>query len=388
MSTISPEREKKLRKLVQMMNTRHKEPFPVNADLLSCFDIAIAPDELDFLLKFGMDTLSSAQAMSLSGMPEEQFRPFFDGIIRKGMIEEGEAEDQYMLRGILFGWFEMYLCGGLETPERQEFARRFDKLLKGFGKMNVLPLRLLFNHKAKRRKPAQSIVAGPPDGSPATRRISVNQTIPTAPMQVYPSSNVFDLIEKHGEAGQIAVVHCFCRQAHKMVNEPCKFNHRPQSCVVLGSMTDMVVRHGYGRKITKAEALDLIHEVQQKGAVHQVFHRDEDADRPEFAICNCCWDCCGVLGSYNRAILPLVVRSHYIADVPEESVCTECGVCADYCPVQAITVPNGGAAVNEALCIGCGQCELHCPEHAISLYEKERTVVLPLKKRSEARIPW
>jgi 2-oxoglutarate ferredoxin oxidoreductase subunit delta len=72
----------------------------------------------------------------------------------------------------------------------------------------------------------------------------------------------------------------------------------------------------------------------------------------------------------------------------EDSVCTECGVCADYCPVQAIAPNGGGAKIDETLCIGCGQCELHCPEHAIHLHEKQRTVVLPLKKRSEARIPW
>ncbi|MBN1162962.1 MAG: 4Fe-4S binding protein [Candidatus Krumholzibacteriota bacterium] len=49
----------------------------------------------------------------------------------------------------------------------------------------------------------------------------------------------------------------------------------------------------------------------------------------------------------------------------DESKCTGCGICADICPVGAVTV-EGVAGINEALCTGCGACVAECPRGAIS----------------------
>jgi electron transport complex protein RnfB len=117
-----------------------------------------------------------------------------------------------------------------------------------------------------------------------------------------------------------------------------------------------------------------------------VFHKDEDMHNPEIAICNCCWDCCGILGSYSRGILPLNFHSFFEARLPDLSLCSGCATCEDFCPVQAISVANDKCAINPQNCIGCGQCQLHCPEGAIQLVTNERRVFLPLKKKSEARI--
>ncbi|MBN1105705.1 MAG: hypothetical protein JXL84_20015 [Deltaproteobacteria bacterium] len=70
---------------------------------------------------------------------------------------------------------------------------------------------------------------------------------------------------------------------------------------------------GIGRYVSKDEALGLIKKLEEKGAVHRVFHEKEDVREPEIAICNCCLDFCAVLGSYNRGILPLHFRSYYLA---------------------------------------------------------------------------
>ncbi|MBW2432129.1 MAG: 4Fe-4S binding protein, partial [Deltaproteobacteria bacterium] len=54
--------------------------------------------------------------------------------------------------------------------------------------------------------------------------------------------------------------------------------------------------------------------------------------------------------------------------------------------VQAITVNNGKSQIDVDKCIGCGQCEFQCPNNVITLIAQEREVMLPLQKRSEARI--
>jgi ferredoxin len=389
-SNLSTDRAKNLRRLAELMNTRHKIPFPITKQLLSCFDIALTSAEVDFLVRLGTEPYTFETAASMSPLPGGPFELFFEGLVRKGFIwphETAEGEEQYVLPGIMLGWFEVYLSGGEETPERREFARRLDLFIRSFGKMSSFPLRKLINHRIRRSEPYQSILA--PGNIPERgkgKTIPVNRSVDSEPARVYPARTVKELIERHGDGESIAVVHCFCRQYHKMMEQPCRFEHPAQSCIGLGSLSRYAVKHGVGRFVSKSEALELVRNLQSRGAIHLVFHKDEDMHNPEIAICNCCWDCCGILGSYSRGILPLNFHSFFEARLPDLSLCSGCATCEDFCPVQAISVANDKCAINPQNCIGCGQCQLHCPEGAIQLVTNERRVFLPLKKKSEARI--
>ena len=46
--------------------------------------------------------------------------------------------------------------------------------------------------------------------------------------------------------------------------------------------------------------------------------------------------------------------------------CTGCGACVEVCPVEAITLKDGIASVNEDECTECGTCEAECPSDAIT----------------------
>ena len=48
--------------------------------------------------------------------------------------------------------------------------------------------------------------------------------------------------------------------------------------------------------------------------------------------------------------------------------CTGCGDCVDVCPVEALSVENEKAVVNDE-CIDCGACINVCPSEALSLPE-------------------
>jgi NAD-dependent dihydropyrimidine dehydrogenase PreA subunit len=57
--------------------------------------------------------------------------------------------------------------------------------------------------------------------------------------------------------------------------------------------------------------------------------------------------------------------------VIEEDKCTGCGVCVDYCHVDAIEVdPDRGIVqiVDLETCIECHSCQQNCPEGAIKVY--------------------
>jgi len=45
--------------------------------------------------------------------------------------------------------------------------------------------------------------------------------------------------------------------------------------------------------------------------------------------------------------------------------CTNCGICLDYCPTQAIIQKNGSAGIDEEKCIGCGECLVVCKPGAV-----------------------
>ncbi|WP_299447307.1 4Fe-4S binding protein [uncultured Phascolarctobacterium sp.] len=49
----------------------------------------------------------------------------------------------------------------------------------------------------------------------------------------------------------------------------------------------------------------------------------------------------------------------------DKSGCVGCGICANQCPMRAISVKNGKAAIDIRHCIVCGQCAHKCPKHAI-----------------------
>ena len=58
--------------------------------------------------------------------------------------------------------------------------------------------------------------------------------------------------------------------------------------------------------------------------------------------------------------------------VIEEPWCKGCGICAAFCPKQALEICCEKAVMKDpAACIACGQCEQRCPDYAIYLVNME-----------------
>lgn len=76
----------------------------------------------------------------------------------------------------------------------------------------------------------------------------------------------------------------------------------------------------------------------------------------------------------------------------DEKRCSGCGLCVDVCPVGAITLQNGVAAIDQNLCTECESCAAACPEGAIltvtepALVPQAEREVAPYK-RQQATVP-
>jgi Pyruvate/2-oxoacid:ferredoxin oxidoreductase delta subunit len=390
---MDSKRRRKLRALAKLMVNQSEMIVPVTNDVVDCFELIISPEEADFMFKMGSQSYTYERLLPYADMSEEKFKKFFESMIKKGLIRSlGKIDDkeQFVLPPLMLGWFEIQLNKGQVTDETKEFARRVEKAQRNFTQFNRFPLRNMYNFMLKRSKffKAQQTVATIiyPKETGKKIVIDINQDI-HALSKIYPTEKVYKLVEKYGDDNKIGVWNCFCRTKRGLTNNPCRFHIPYETCIILGSFAEYIVEYGFGRYISKGEALDILLEARKKGAVHSVFHEEENIDLPEMTICNCCWDCCGILGLYNRGIGPLQYKTYYIAQIHDNSLCVGCNrLCEKYCPVNAHSLVNGVAVIHTKKCIGCGQCYFQCPRDAVKLNNKERVVVVPLQKISEARL--
>jgi len=195
--------------------------------------------------------------------------------------------------------------------------------------------------------------------------ITLDHDIPLQDLeQIIPYPTARNLVLKGPP--DVAVFQCGCRQVRDKPCEPI------QVCMAIGQpFVDFIIEHhpNSSRRLTQAEALELLEAEHKRGHLHSAWFKDACLDR-FYSICNCCKCCCGGIEAMVKHGAPSMVSSGYVAKVDEAS-CTACGACADACAFEAIKM-NGSATVNWEKCMGCGVCQGQCPTEAISLVRDER----------------
>ncbi len=172
--------------------------------------------------------------------------------------------------------------------------------------------------------------------------------------------------------GPISLQNCICRQAKDLLGESCKVTSVRENCMGFGDGAQLYIDNGWGRQISKEEALEVLRKNQEDGLVLQA----GNAISPGF-ICSCCGCCCGVLE--NLKVLPRPVEffsSNFFAEVDSE-LCVGCETCVERCQMDAIKLVKEKSKIMLKKCIGCGLCVASCPEEAITLVRKEEATVPP-----------
>ncbi len=179
----------------------------------------------------------------------------------------------------------------------------------------------------------------------------------------------FDNLESLIEStqGPYMVTNCICKQLKDLEGEPCKVTSRREVCMGFGYAAKMYIEQGWGREISKDEAIEILRQNQEDGLVLQ-----PDNSQELGFICSCCSCCCESLSRYIKFPNPGSMSiTNYYAEIDPE-LCNGCGTCVNICPMEAIKLQDDISKIKKKRCIGCGNCVVKCPVEAISLKKRDK----------------
>ena len=352
-------------------------PTPVNSTLIEILKTQLTEDELDFINAFRRKTSQTMdQLKKTSKLSEPQILSFVKRLAKKGFIfnqPNSEGVMVYRLMPLLMvGAFEYLYMKKIEHNEVEEkLAKMFSKYFeetRDFIQANYEQIVPIFENMLPIDR-TMPILNETIQGDQIS--LSVNKEIDVPEETIVPTQKVEKLIEKFDD---ITVGHCFCRHHRDLLGKPCKVTNLRENCFTFGKSARYVAEQGFGRLVSKEEALEIMKNSEDDGLIHKAFHPHSDITKTETSICNCCKDCCGTLEWWRMGIVALINSTNYLSQV-DPDLCVGCGTCVEKCPVDAIKLNDSEKAeVNAEYCIGCGVCAHFCPENAISLLEGMRKV--------------
>lgn len=290
--------------------------------------------------------VSVAAVAAGAGISAEEIARTLEALAARGLVYSRSLEDGtmgYALHQVGFGFPQSFFWKGEDTPH----ARKMTHLLVRY-----------FN-----RKTTQETFGG--RETKPYRYIPIERAIKHDLQAVLPHDRMETVLEG---ATRFAVAHCPCRVEAGLLGKPCE--HPNEVCLKFDEMAEYLIDRGLGREISRDEARDIVRKSAEAGLVHFV---DNAAGKVKHN-CNCCGCACWNVGSIRRRKIPRdALMAVYFLRETDAELCLGCGACAEICPVNAISVEGGLAAVDRDWCIGCGVCALRCPVDALRIvYRTDR----------------
>lgn len=172
---------------------------------------------------------------------------------------------------------------------------------------------------------------------------------------VMQTEEILDILE-HRQV--IAVIPCACRTGKPPCAHPLHTPHEINSCIAFGLAAILQIGSGLGRRINAQEARAIFEQATDSGLVHHIIYSMGEI----LEICNCCPETCAAIKTYKSGIPEALRPSDYVAT--RTSRCNGCShrsgrICVKICPY--------GKEPSRAQCFGCGLCARYCPQQAIRM---------------------
>ena len=383
-----PSVQEKLEKATGVVCKQGMVQFPVSDTAVAIIVSVVGENEaeLDLICAFDQKPSQTLEQLAeSSGLSRETIEQSATSLAQKGLIFNQPNSAGVMIYRLL----PLMLVGLMEykfmveltrSQEEKRLAGLFEKLLEELKDQiqdNFDTISPLFSSSPAVDRTVPNRLTE--DGKPV-KIIPVDKALDVSEEFVLPSQTVEEIINKFDD---IAVGYCFCRQRRSLLGDDCSTQAPTLNCFTFGKSARHTAAQGFAKKVTKQEALKIMHEAAQAGLIHKAFHPGSRESSPETSICNCCKDCCDTLGLWRKGTLPLINSTYHLSVIDPET-CSGCGTCVEWCPTDAIALNEEGLAQREESdCLGCGVCSRFCPEEAISLQEGLRRVfIMPPRLRS------
>ena len=346
------------------------------------------PEESEILLLFSgpyMDRLTAVKVAEELSRPIEEIEPILEEMARTQRLFSAKGRDEitYSLFPLLPGLFELYFANherALAEEEEvfkiftEEYEKYFNKGLISTNSNSAYPMMRVF---------VDQEVIEDTVGRGKGKLVDVNQEVEMVKNDILPFEQAKLYIE---QARRISVMDCACRIHMKFHNEGVPVNEYPINvCMNFNTWADYDIEQGFGRELTKEEALKTLTAAAKAGLVHTT----QNITEKSMFICNCDRDCCVMLRGIRQFNNPNTVACSNFLPEYERDDCVFCEKCTELCPMYAIKLideesENNRIEINIDRCIGCGVCAFNCQNEAITMVKKFAKI--PAENMREAAI--
>lgn len=318
--------------------------------------------QLFFLLPFSgaITPERLARKASRAGFTQQEFQASLSQLHMEGFLISYVAPEKDRVYERAFVTF---------TIEQQVRRRRGTEVGAAYGEfwdgLSELTDRMPSKTPYFRVLPVEATVT---EGKGSRRMIAVGEAIPDT-RAVLPIDVISEMVRKEPLIG---VSECYCRLAKdNRGEEACPYPR--ETCFTFNELAQTLIETGLARQIDAEEAIDILHNAEAHGLIHNV----DNCQGHLKALCNCCPCCCPAINSYKSGVRNVNAASRFRA-VCSESVCTNCGVCVEICPLDAIKAGQEYPVFMTTKCIGCGLCVSNCPDEAIHMELQAEQPKIPL----------
>jgi ferredoxin len=362
------------RQLTERLN-RFPQGAPPSELLYRILELLFSEREAALVAQLPIRPFTAKKAAGLWGTSEAEARAVLDGLASRAILldMEGPTGTVYILPPPMAGFFEFSMMRVRDDIDQKLLAELYyqyvtvedDFIVRLFTHGETQLGRVFVNEQALAASARGN--AEPGAGANGDRHLRV--------LDYERASEVI------GTADHMGVGVCYCRHKAEHVDRACT---APKNiCMTFGGTADSLIRHGYARRVDRAEGMDLLAEAHDSNLVQF----GENVQNGVAFICNCCGCCCEAMIAARRfGLLDPVHTTNFIPRVRDE-LCNGCGKCVTVCPVEAMTLASANdphrpkrrkAVLDTALCLGCGVCTRVCPTEGLALEARAERVVTPV----------